>query len=245
MQNIVQKISKFAIPSIALILALLMLKLGFWQLDRADFKAQKQSTIDTRIHQSERRLPAGPVDAGQWQYYRVKVEGDYLPELGFIVDNVVHNSVAGVNIVTPLRISDSDTLILVNRGWTEWGNDRTFLPIIDTPEGTVSITGVLVPAAEDIFYLKNPDEYGLAEQLWTQLDIQRFMKLTDSAVQPLILLLDGEQPGSYRHTWQFQADTWIARHKAYAFQWFGLAITLIVLMAVLAYNHITKKEKHE
>ena len=71
-----------------------------------------------------------------------------------------------------------------------------------------------------------------SSQLWSQLDIQRFNRLTESEVQPLILILDQGQPGAYEHTVQFQDDTWIARHKAYAFQWFGLAATLIIIMIV-------------
>ncbi len=217
--------------------------LGFWQLDRAAFKAKKQMMINSRLNQDTRQLPSSVVDIDLWQYYRVRVDGEYLPELGFFVDNVVNNAIAGVNTVTPLKIAGSDTLILVNRGWLAWGNDRTFLPVIDTPGGSVSLSGVLVPAPEDPFYLKNPDDTGEQKELWSQLDLQRFRKMADNEVQPLILLLDRDQSGSFKHIWQFQGDTWIARHKAYAFQWFGLAFALGTIIIVLGYKYIMYKEK--
>ena len=238
-----QLISKIIIPSIVLIMTVSMIKLGFWQLERAQFKAEKQLIIDTRMTQHVRQLPADLLEIEDWQYYQVNVEGEFLPEIGFFVDNVVHNSIAGVNTITPFRLFGSDALILVNRGWTQWGNDRTFLPIIDTPDGSVSLTGVLVPAPGDPFYLKSPDDSDESKKLWTQLDLQRFKKSTGNVVQPLILLLDKDQPGSLTPIWQFQGDTWVARHKAYAFQWFGLAFTLIVIMIVLGYNNFIKKEK--
>ena len=237
-----QIISKIIVPCIAVFISVAMIKLGFWQLDRADYKAQKQLTINSRLGEPIRQLGGEIVDAQQWQYYRVTVSGEYQSERGFIVDNVINKSIAGVNAVTPLMISDSKTQILVNRGWLAWGNDRTFLPAIQTPDGSLSLTGLLVPAAEDHFYLKSPDGSEQGKQLWSQLDLQRFQKLSDNAVQPLILLLDKGQPGSFEHIWQFQGDTWIARHKAYAFQWFGLALALIVIILILGYKHLIKKE---
>lgn len=236
-------ISKIVVPAAAVLLAAMMIKLGFWQLDRSEFKAQKQMIMNARLNQDTRQLPASLVDIDQWQYYKVKVEGEYVPDLGFLVDNVVHDSIAGINTITPLRISGSDTLILINRGWSQWGSDRTFLPRIDTPEGSVSLTGILVPAPEDPFYLKNPDASGEDKQLWSQLDLQRFKTFSGNPVQPLILLLDKDQPGSFTHTWQFQGDTWIARHKAYAFQWFALAFTLVIIMIVTGYNYFINKER--
>ena len=128
----------------------------FWQLERAEFKIEKQSIIDTRLDQSARPLSGSIVDSDEWQYYRVNVSGMYRPESGFLVDNVVNHSVAGVNVVTPLKIEGTQTLVLVNRGWLAWGADRSFLPAVQTPEGPVKLAGVLVPAAQDHFYLKDP-----------------------------------------------------------------------------------------
>ena len=238
-----QLISKIVVPSIAVLVTVAMIKLGFWQLDRAEFKSQKQQIINTRVNQAIRHLPAEIIDVDEWQYYQVKVRGEYLNDIGFVVDNVVNKSVAGVNVVTPLKIAGSDTLILVNRGWLAWGNDRTFLPSFDTPAGELSVSGLLVRAPQDPYYLKDPDDSGQYKQLWSQLDLKRFKKLNDADVQPLILVLDKDQVGSFEYIQQPQGDTWIARHKAYAFQWFGLAIAAIIIIIVLGYKQLIKKEK--
>ena len=34
-----------------------------------------------------------------------------------LVDNVINRGVAGYKVLTPFKISNSDTLILVDRGW--------------------------------------------------------------------------------------------------------------------------------
>lgn len=235
--------SKIVVLSITVLAVVAMVRLGFWQLDRAQFKRDKQQIIDTRINQPQRQLPAELIAADEWQYYRVKVQGEYRDDIGFVVDNVINQSVAGVNALTPFVIADSETMILVNRGWIEWGQDRTFLPNIDAPDGVVNLSGLLLPAPENPFYLTDPDDSGQPRQLWTQLDLQRFKNLHGDNVQPLIFLLDENQPGSFEHAWQYQGDTWIARHKAYAFQWFGLALTLTIIMAALGYQYAVKREK--
>ena len=229
----------------ALALVAIMLKLGMWQLDRSEFKAEKQVTFNQRVAQPAQELASDLVDAKDWSYYRVEIKGQYLPEKGFFVDNVVNNTVTGLLLVTPLKIANSETLILVNRGWLPWGEDRAFLPIVETPQQQIKLTGLLIPAATGHFYLGNPEQTNEPDNLWLQLDLQRFIKSTDNPVQPLILVLDSGQPGGYEYIWKLQDDNWIARHKAYAVQWFALAATLFLVTLVLNFRATNKGEDND
>ena len=225
---------------LALVLVAIMLKLGVWQLDRSQFKATKQTMFNQRISQNIKQLPVDLVSVEDWSYFRVTASGEYLSDAGFFVDNVVNQTVTGVSVVTPLQIQDSENLILVNRGWLPWGVDRTFLPAIQTPTGKVDLTGLLIPATEGHFYLDDPDESSELSNLWLQLDLQRFIRTTENPVQSLILILDQDQPGSYESIWKLQDDNWITRHKAYAFQWFALAIALLLITLIM--NIKTRKK---
>ncbi len=160
----------------AMVLIAMMLKLGFWQLDRSHFKATKQAVYSQRISQPVKQLPAEFVNADDWSYFKVRISGSYLSASGFFVDNVVHQSVTGLAVVTPFKILGSETLILVNRGWLPWGTDRTFLPVVNTPDGTIELTGLLIPPSEGHYYLSNPDDTNERANLWLQLDLQRFKK---------------------------------------------------------------------
>ena len=235
-------ISKIILITLAIVTILVMVKLGWWQLDRSAFKAEKQMMINSRISQSFRELPESIISAPKWRYYKIVVRGEYLPELGFLVDNIVNNSVAGVTVVTPFEIQGSDNLILVNRGWVSWEADRRTLPIVQTPQDEIELAGILIPPQQDHFYLKDPKDSKELEQLWSQLDFKRFEEKTVHPVQPLILVLDSNQPGSYEYIEQFREDSWVARHKAYAVQWFGLAITLMIITLVLIYKYWIRKE---
>ncbi len=236
---------KLLLNGLALVLMAIMLRLGMWQLDRSEFKAEKQSSYSQRVVQPIQEFPCEVVNANDWSYYKVQVSGEYLPESGFFVDNVVNNTVTGLLLVTPLKITGTEILILVNRGWLPWGVDRTFLPVIETPDQDVQLTGLLVPATEGHFYLGDPEQSNEPDNLWLQLDLQRFEKSTDSPVQPLIFILDPDQPGSYEHIWQLQDDSWIARHKAYAVQWFALAATLLLITVVLNLRAANKDKEND
>jgi len=227
---------------IALVAIIAMVKLGIWQLDRSTFKAQKQATITARLNEPIRKLPETVVKSSEWRYFNVSVKGQYLPELGILVDNVVNNSIAGVSVVTPFEIEGSETRILVNRGWIPWGVDRRILPTVETPKDTIELYGLLIPPLEGHFYLQDPQDSKEHEQLWSQLDFKQFEQNNSQPLQPLILVLDENQPGSYENIETLSEDEWIARHKAYAVQWFGLAITLMIITIILIYKYLIRKE---
>ncbi len=228
--------TKLLLNGLALVSMVIMVRLGIWQLDRSEFKAEKQTVFTQRAAQPVQELPTGLVNKDDWSYYNVQINGQYQADDSFFVDNVVNNTVTGLLLVTPLRIANSEHTILITRGWLPWGVDRTFLPAIQTPDEKVTLTGLLVPAAEKHFYLNDPDKSDEPDNLWLQLDLKRFMELTDYSMQPLILVLDSGQPGSYERIWQLQDDSWVARHKAYAVQWFGLALMLLIITLVLNFR---------
>ena len=238
-------ISKILLLVLALVLVAIMIKLGYWQLDRSAFKAEREMEISQRLEHPVKQMPLIQLDSQQWRYYQVNIKGQYLPDLGFLVDNVVHESVVGVSVVTPFEITGSDYLILVNRGWQPWGADRQTLPQVQTPAQQVELSGRLVPATEDHFYLQDPEDSLEPSQLWPQLDLNRFIKTSPKSVQPLILVLDTDQAGSYQHIVQFHYDGWVARHQAYAIQWFALALTLTIITIVLSYKFWMKKKPDE
>jgi surfeit locus 1 family protein len=58
---------------LALVGLAIMLSLGFWQLERLDWKTQLLATVDARLQKLPLPLPATPSD--DWEFRRVTVEG--------------------------------------------------------------------------------------------------------------------------------------------------------------------------
>lgn len=206
--------------------------LGFWQLGRAQEKRELQSQYDRRATEPPIPLGNDVRPAAELQFFRVQARGQYDAEYEVLWDNRIHHGVAGYHVITPFRIAGGDTRVLVNRGWVPMGPDRDHPPAIDPPRGTVTITGVaVVPRPE--FTLGQLDPLSRTHvTVWQELDLARYAKKVDWPLQPILVLLDSQSPGGYVREWA-RLDTGVAMHEGYAFQWFMLAGTTLVVYVVL------------
>jgi surfeit locus 1 family protein len=99
--------------------------LGNWQLGRAQEKrvmARNFSAGGPALDWAQ--LPADPP-----RFQRVSLRGHYDGEHQFLLDNMSHESVAGVQVLTPLVLDNGDA-VLVNRGWLPFGATRQDLPSV-------------------------------------------------------------------------------------------------------------------
>ena len=219
------------ISSVAVAILLpLLLYLGYWQLQRAEEKRLRQTEYDARAHSTLVKVEPRLQRAEELQFYKVVAKGRYETDRQVLLDNRVQQGQVGYQVITPLRLEDSDVRILVNRGWIPLGADRAHLPAIDTPKGSQEITGLATLPSEKFFTLGQPEKSSQQWQtVWQNLDMRRYRMAVPYPVQPVIILLDPESPaGGFVREWG-RLDTGIAVHQGYAFQWFMLAATLIVI----------------
>jgi surfeit locus 1 family protein len=93
------------------------ISLGFWQLSRLAERKALNKELRSRAETAPVSLAEVPADTGAAHFRRVKLDGTYDFEHEVIVTNRTRNGSPGVNIITPLKRADSDTAVLVNRGW--------------------------------------------------------------------------------------------------------------------------------
>jgi surfeit locus 1 family protein len=209
------------------------LSLGVWQLHRADEKRHLQAEYDARGHGPVVRVEPRVQAGDDLRFYRVEAAGRYEPERQFLLDNRVHHGRAGYHVITPLRIGDSEVRVLVNRGWIALGESRDKLPRIDTPREAVTITGVAtVPSEKGYRPYAAPPAGAAWEPVWPYLDMKRYAQAVPFPVQPVVILLDPENPTGFTREWS-RLDAGIAVHQGYAFQWFALAVALVGLTLLL------------
>ncbi len=235
MANMKFRFAPQLLPTLATLALLpLVVGLGFWQLDRAEHKTRLQAEYDARAHGPVVAIGASPQPAEALRFYKVVAKGRYDNAHQILIDNRVHRGRVGYHVVTPLTIAGGDTRVLVNRGWVALGPDRERLPAIDTPPGVQEIVGVAMVPAERVFTLGDPaPASGAWEPLWQNMDIPRFKASVGYPLQPVVVLLDPNSPaGGFVREWS-RLDAGIATHKAYAFQWFALAIALLTLYIVV------------
>ena len=214
----------------ALCLSALTARLGFWQLDRAAQKVQRQASIDERrqrppLRETELARTAPELDA---QVHRpTVVEGRWDPAHTVYLDNRQMQGRPGFYVVTPLLLDDG-TSVLVQRGWQPRDPvDRTRVTAPPTAPGRVTVQGRIAPAPARLYELGTD----AASAIRQNLDIESFGAETRLRLRPLSILqlqADGSAPDGLLRDWpQVSAD--VHKHYGYAFQWFALSALTIAL----------------
>jgi surfeit locus 1 family protein len=222
---------RWAPTAAVLVLVPAFIAAGFWQLDRAGQKRQWQDEYDQRTRAPVLQLDAKPQSADALRFHRVQTQGTYEPDRQVLFENRVHRGRPGYHVITPLRITGSDVRVLVNRGWVPVGPSRDEPPAVETPRGTVTVSGVAMVPSTGGFRLARRDKPPGWQRLWPYFDIPTYRAAVDFPVQPVVILLDpGSAAGGFAREWA-RLEAGIAVHHGYAFQWFMLALTLLILYA--------------
>lgn len=225
------------LPSIAFVsLLTLLVSLGIWQLGRADQKAALLELQKQRIQDAPLQLNAtADADAEALRYRKVMVQGHYDGAHQFLVDNQVFNGRVGFFVLTPYKIGNSELAVLVNRGWVPANANRTVLPNVtmDTDAGIVSgridhfpAVGMKLAGAEI-----PSDGWPAVVQV---VDSQVLAKRLGYALHDFQVELDAGEPNGYSREWKINTAMSPEKHIAYAFQWFGLALTLVIIFIWLS-----------
>ncbi|HET8691962.1 MAG TPA: SURF1 family protein [Steroidobacteraceae bacterium] len=213
-----------AVGAVALFAAL-----GNWQLGRA---AEKRGLA------ADFAAGGPPID---WQqlppdaprYQRVRLRGHYDPAHQFLLDNMSHESVAGVHVLTPLLLDDGSA-VLVNRGWAPYGPTRQDLPAVEVGSEKRTIVGRLDELPRPGIWLKAPPAAG-----WPR--VVQYPKMPELAaalgreLAPRQVLLDPGVPDGYVREWTVTGTT-VDRHIGYAVQWFAFAAVAAALWVVLSFR---------
>ncbi len=205
--------------------------LGMWQLERASYKESIEIKFKQRL--AEPYQAFSPEDTrDDIEYKKLLLNGGYDNARNFLVDNQVHRGRAGYHVLTPLRLSDSDSIILVNRGWVAWGESRDELTPIPQPSSVDGIRGIAFFPNPPALRLGGIQIAGHWPQLIPFIDIEAMQTPFQNRLLPMILWLAPEQAGHYPRDWK---PVWMRPQKsrAYATQWFAFAGLALVFFVVL------------
>ncbi len=219
------------IPAAATLLGLLLfVYLGIWQSGKGDRLEAQLASMQARHALGAVPVGGARVDAQQLRDAPIAVRGFYEPQHQFFVDNRQLDGQPGVHVITPLRIEGSEMRILVNRGWIGWPLGRGVLPVVEVPSGLVNVNGIAsVPSTKKFFLMSEQTE---STQLWPRVDLARYASQAGQAVQPVVLLQNQDDaPDKLVRRWDPPEDR-VAKHRGYAFQWFGMALALLIFYLV-------------
>ncbi|HSQ69120.1 MAG TPA: SURF1 family protein, partial [Steroidobacteraceae bacterium] len=116
----------WSIAVTALLLAAFV-SLGYWQIGRY---REKQGMVESFAAGSNTSLELGAQSVAKLpRYQHVRVRGAYDPSRQVLLDNMPSaTGRPGYRVLTPLRRTVSDVLLMVDRGWVPLGATREDLP---------------------------------------------------------------------------------------------------------------------
>ena len=196
-----------------IIVTLVFLALGTWQVERLVWKRALIAQVDARL--AARPIPA-PVTTGlDDTYRRVRVTGVLQPGRDtFVQASTVRGP--GWWVITPMR-TDDDRLILINRGYVPTRVAPT------ATSGLISVTGLLRQSEPGGGFLRNNDP---AADRWYSRDVaaiaaRRGLGKTASYFIDADADADAEAPGA--PIGGLTVVRFNNNHLAYAITWFILA----------------------
>jgi len=229
---------------IALAIVLGMLRLGFWQLDRAE---QKRDIVNQRESRSQQALvPLQSIEIGikssDLRFRNVSLIGRYLNNNDIFIDNQVVDGQVGYQVFTPFKLSNSGLIVLIARGWVSVGESREVLPKIETNSNQLILQGRLnnAPAKPPLW----DEEYSVSQgAVWQYLPISKVADVLEAQVFPLVVELapDASDSKTLIRKWPKIDDQWVAIHQGYAFQWFAMAVVFFVACLVLLVRSTRRK----
>ena len=101
----------FSIPALLVLLAL-----GFWQLDRLAWKTALINNFNARASAQPILPPENNADLSAVEFQALALQGRYLHDKERFLTGRTYEGNAGFHVVTPFR-TNGGKLIFVNRGW--------------------------------------------------------------------------------------------------------------------------------
>lgn len=213
---------------LCLILAIVCAGLGNWQLQRYSAKKNLLARYQNNLaHQPEAFTAIyTKVSAAALEFRQVSLTGQYITQNTFLLQNRFYHDQLGYEVITPIRLPNQKKQLLVDRGWIpqspQWINKAT--TPIPTPQ---TIKGYIK--------LQNTYQFTLGKNIldvtfpvyMQKIDINELQHITHEEYYPFILRLNPQSDQGFVRDWVI-TTVLPERHLAYAVQWFGLMITLVI-----------------
>jgi surfeit locus 1 family protein len=211
---------------LTLVLFSILLNLGVWQLHRGaaktslqkDYTQRKQVWIDaSRLNETTQDL----------RFYKIRLSGKFDNSHNILLDNKIVQHQIGYELYTPFYIIQNQKSIFVDRGFVPQGPSRQILPSIPFIEGEQTIQGILTTPPSSGLKIGAEETF---KDVWplrvSRMDINQLSTRLSHSFYAYVLT-------------QNDSDLSVStlkpeRHQGYAFQWFALAATLLILYIIVS-----------
>jgi surfeit locus 1 family protein len=214
---------------LAALAAILFVRLGIWQLARLRAKVQRNAVIAVQQREPTVQFANLPRDTAAAHYRRASASGvvDYAAEL--VAAGRTYQGSPGVDLVTPLRLAGSDTVVLVNRGWVYSPDGSSADRARWRERDSVTVVGYVEQYAPDAGTITVARDPRVVRRISRRAASSRI----PHPLAPYYLVQTGDTASSHPVRREMPAlDE--GPHRSYAIQWFSFAaIALAGAIAVI------------
>ncbi|MGB0495214.1 MAG: SURF1 family protein [Kangiellaceae bacterium] len=221
----------------------LLNELGYWQLERAKEKKQRIDILQSNSEQLITDFSKITNDDLE-QFTPVKFEAFLSDDNTYLIENKIQNGELGYHVLNLVTEKSTGKKVFVNRGWISAKANRKNLPKVTNPPFDWQIQGRIYPINQDILSAgAEIEQYDLVYRL-PVMDVnilERLREHFDEDIEPFLIRLDQNQENTFTVDWQW-VNMLPEKHLAYAFQWFALAFTLLIISLVASIKRKSNKE---
>lgn len=245
-------ITRIAVNTVAIVglvlLFIVLMRLGFWQLNKAESKeysmAQRQTAMEKAIHS----LPQA-FDSELQQSQKVAIEGRLDFDKTLLLDNKIVDGKVGYEVLVPLLVnelvasrdngdSNAKQWVMVNLGWVPAGSSRAQLPQLTRWPNQKQIVGYLYVPELNPFVVNSEPAQPSFPLVVSQFYRKTVEYIYGQTIYPAMIRLSKDSNFGYLKNWQWVNRMTPEKHRGYAFQWFSLALTLLVLSCVFIWRQV-------
>jgi len=218
--------------ALALLAFALLVGLGTWQMQRKGWKEDLIAQITARVHRPP--VPFAELEkdtTGNLEYARVRVRGMFRHDSEQLLWEPDPRQGPGYHVYTPLRLDDG-RFILVNRGYVTEARKAPAARPEGQVAGEVDVVGLLRGPVERGMF--SPDRGSTGVWYWRDHDGMARAALGADAQRASRYVLDAEASPANPGGWPQGGVTRLTlpnRHLEYALTWYGLALTLVGVLA--------------
>jgi surfeit locus 1 family protein len=210
----------------------LLLGLSFWQWQRAAEKTQTLARIADWQQQGAVDIARlSTINATSRDGVQLDFMGRWLSPMVWLVDNKMVNGRIGYDVL--IAVEDTSGLenaaaLLVNLGWVAAPLQRDVLPAVNIP-AELYVQGIFRTRIKGILLGTNIENKGVWPMRIQQVDVE---SLSAYFKRPLVAGLAYQEKNSPFLLHYRPVILPPERHKAYALQWFLLAVAVVVIALV-------------
>lgn len=238
--------ANWKITLLVVLLLPLLLKLGFWQLSRAEDKRELARQLSERqamqamewhdlVVAHTATFDSATLNSATLSHRRVLLHGRYRQDAVYLLDNQVFNGSVGFQVLQLFEIEVADDTsteaiplksALVNRGWIRGYADRS-IPQIDTPGESASLVASIFIPSSDPLVLAEDNWDDLWPKVIQSVDMDKIVRHSGPGLFPYELRIEPGEWSALTVDWP-AINTGPEKHLGYAVQWFAMAIALVV-----------------